>query len=244
VASLGSASSSEVDAASAAQTTTGIDGSFEIEGLTLGKYVLLATLEGYLFPLAQFTWNELNVDSRSPAEPARRRVLEVLPTVTIEPDQTSSLSLRLERGAEISGTVSYDDGSPVISAQITIYRFSAERKQWQEVQLQNDSWPQRETNDKGVYRIAGLPTGRYLVSVRIPPEGGSWTTILGGRLARDFGQGHPGRLEMYYGDTPRQKSATPVEVVSGERRPDIDIHFALSKLRTVSGIVVSDQTAI
>ena len=72
----------------------------------------------FLGTLAQFSWKELKVDSQTPAEPARRRVLEVLPKVTIESDQTSSLSLGLERGAEISGTVSYDDGSPVISSRL------------------------------------------------------------------------------------------------------------------------------
>jgi hypothetical protein len=241
VASLGLEGGSGTAVVNAAQATAGLDGSFLIEGLSPGDYVVLATLNGYLFPLAQYSWNELVVDSQSPADPIRKRLTAVLPKVTIEPNQTSLLNLRLERGAEISGTTLYDDGSPVINAQIRVYRFAPEKKKWQEVQMPTDDWPLRRTDDRGVYRITGMPAGRYLVSARIPPEGGSLNAVLGGGVSPNFGASHPGRLEIYFGDTARQQSATPVEVTAGERRSAVDIHFNLSKLRTVSGTVSAES---
>jgi len=241
VASLGSEPHSGADTPNAARTTTGLDGSFLIQDLSPGSYVVLATLEGYVFPLAQFSWDELIVDSQSPVAPVRKRILEVLPKVNIEPDQTAALTLRLERGADITGIALYDDGSPVINAQVRIYRFSATKKQWQDVELPTDGWPLRKTDDRGGYRITGLPAGRYLVSVRIPPDGGSSNAILGGQISPDFGASYPGYLEMYFGDTVRQKSATAVDLTAGEHRSAVDIHFSLSKLRTVSGTVSAES---
>jgi len=241
VASLGSEGGLGAAAVNAAQATAGLDGSFLIEGLSPGNYVVLATLNGYLFPPAQYSWNELVVDSQSPAEPVRKRLTAVLPKVTVEPDQTTSLNLRLERGAEISGTISYDDGSPAINAQVRVYRFAPEKKQWQEVQMPTDGWPLRRTDDRGAYRITGLPGGSYLISVRIPPDGGSLNAILGGGVSPNLGASHPGRLEIYFGDTVRQKSAKPVEVAVGEHRSAVDIHFNLSKLRTISGTVSAES---
>jgi len=72
VPSLGLETKSGSSTANAARTTTGLDGSFFVDGLNPGDYFVLASQEGYVYPLAGFAWNDLIVDSRSPAEPVRR----------------------------------------------------------------------------------------------------------------------------------------------------------------------------
>lgn len=136
--------------------------------------------------------------------------------------------------------MSYDDGSPSIGVQVKVYRLSEAKNEWQDVDMPTDGWPLRRTDDRGLFRITGLPAGRYIVSARIPPDGGSGNAISGGLTATKF-SGHPGRLEVFFSDTVRQKSAVPIEVKSGERRTGLDIHFDLTKLRIISGSVQAES---
>jgi hypothetical protein len=212
-----------------------------MDGLSPGDYVVLASMRGYLFPLAQFTWTELTVDATSLAGHAQKRVAEALPRVTVESGQTTPLTIRLERGAEISGTVAYDDGSPVINAQVLVYRYSQTNHEWQTIEQPTDEWRLMETDDRGVFRVVGLPAAKYLVSARIAPDGGSSNAILGGQIRPNTAASYPGRLEAYFGDTVRQKLATPIELSAGERRADVNIQIPLSKLRTLSGTVSAES---
>ena len=228
--------------ADAAGTTTGLDGSFIIDALNPGDYVVSAYLPGYLFPLAQFTWRELVVDEGSSAEPVRKRATETLPQVSVQPGQTAFLTIRLERGAEISGTVSYDDGSAVIGAPVRLYRFSETNHEWQTVEPPPPDYglSSLSTGVRGAYAFTGLPSGQYLVSVLLDRASGSGSAILGGNMRIDSGSPYAGHLEMYFGDTIRQKLASRLELSAAERRTGADIQIPASKLRSLSGTVVAE----
>lgn len=224
-----------------AVTSTGLDGAFRVDGLAPGDYVVLASLRGYLFPLAEYTWRDLTVDRNTPADAARKRVERVLPRVSVDAGQTASVTVRLERGAEISGAVFFDDGSPVIGAQILIYRTSSDTHQWESIQQSSDfGWSQMLTDDHGQFRASGLPAGEYLASARLPASASSGSAILGAGLRIDWA-GYAGQLQVYFGDTLRQKLAAVMDIASGERRSGVDIRIPLSKLRTLSGSVKAES---
>lgn len=224
-----------------AVTLTGMDGSFRFDRLTPGDYVVLVTLRGYLFPLAELTLGDLAVTRKSAADAARKRVENVLPRVSLGAGQTAWVTIRLERGAEISGAVSFDDGAPVIGAQIQVYRQSYTTHQWDTVELPlGVFWNEMSTDGQGQYRVTGIPAGKYLVSMRFPSGGISGGSIFGGALRLDL-EGFIGQLQEYFGDTPRQKLATVVDLASGEHRSGVDIQIPLSELRTVSGTVTAES---
>jgi hypothetical protein len=50
----------------------------------------------------------------------KRRLVQLLPRISVNTNRTTSVDLSLDRGAEISGTVMYDDGSPAIGAEIKL----------------------------------------------------------------------------------------------------------------------------
>jgi hypothetical protein len=223
----------------AAMTVTDLNGAFFIDHLSPGEYVALASLRGYVYPLEQFSWKELTVDTTSPAQPVRQKISKTLPHVTIEAGRTSTLALTLERGAEISGTVTYDDGSPAISARIKVYRFSESTHEWQAIEQPPDTFLMMSTDDRGSFRVTEMPPGRYLVSASLPPEGGSSNAILGGLMRFDLGLGFPGRLEVFAGDTVRRKDATAIDLSSGEIRTGVDIQIPLSRFRVLTGTVIA-----
>lgn len=225
----------------AAMAATDLNGEFFIDRLLPGEYVVLASLLGYVYPLAQFSSQELTVDTISPADPVRKRIAQALPHVTIAAGHTSRLVLRLERGAEISGTVKYDDGSPAISAGITVYRFSESAHEWYRIEHSPDAFFMMSTDDRGKFQITELPPGRYLISARLPPGGGSSNAILGGLMRFDTDLGFPGQLEVFAGDTVRRKDAKAVELSSGEVRTGVDIQIPLSRFRVLTGTVVAES---
>ena len=235
----GDLGTSKENGSGGAVTSTGFDGAFRVEALPPGDYVLLATLRGYLFPLATYTWGDLAVDRDTKNNAVRKRIEEALPRVSVVAGQTASVAIRLERGAEISGTVSFDDGAPAIGADIEVYRTSEDTRQWETVEQPMDSLlTQMSTDSRGRYRVPGLPPGKYLVAVRLPQHSGSDSGILGGNL-RAGGAGFQGHFEIYFGDTLRQKLAGVVQLSSGQQRADVDIHIPQSKMRTISGTVTA-----
>lgn len=225
--------------ATAAMTVTNLEGAFFINRLPPGEYVAMASLRGYMFPLSEFSWNELNVGNSSSARLVRQRIFKTLPHLTVEAGRVSELTLSLKRGAEIDGMVTYDDGSPAISAQISVYRFSQSVHEWQTIDQPTDAFFMMSTDDRGSFRVTGLPPGRYLVSASIPPSGGSSNAILGGRMRFDLGLPFPGRVEIFDGDTVRRKDATAIDLASGGVRAGVDIQIPISRFRTLSGAVVA-----
>lgn len=190
--------------------------------------------------MAKFAWQDLTVDSTSSLDVVRKRLEESLAQVTVESGQTPHVTIRLERGAEIAGTVSYDDGSPAIGIPIKLYHRAAAGKDWQEIDNDPDVPSIERADSRGQFRITGLPTGKYLLAVTIPPNGYSARGILGGQIRWPQSGAFYGSLDVYFGNTIRQSRATILDVSPGDRRSGVDIQIPVSKFRTLSGTVAAE----
>jgi hypothetical protein len=76
------------------------------------------------------------------------------------------------RGAEVSGSVAYDDGSPAVGFQMNLlYPFGAENS-GQTVKLSNSQvdFPGElgMTDDRGHFRLSGIPPGSYVLAATSP----------------------------------------------------------------------------
>ncbi|HZF37567.1 MAG TPA: carboxypeptidase-like regulatory domain-containing protein [Blastocatellia bacterium] len=144
-------------------------------------------------------------------------------SVTVSEGQTvSNVDLTLARGGVITGRVTDGEGRPVIAERVNLTMMDANG------QPQPFSGGNRfgyETDDRGIYRIYGLPAGRYLVSA-----GGGDRPGVSRRI----------RYPMtYYPDVIEQEQAKPVEVQTDFSAEDIDIHLgAPLKTYAVSGRLV------
>jgi hypothetical protein len=90
--------------------TTNLDGEYTLRKIASGDYFVLAEMEGYLSPVGQFSQKDL--ENLTPER--IKKLAGLIPSVHVEPGKTSHADLTLERAASISGTVTYDDGSPGI----------------------------------------------------------------------------------------------------------------------------------
>lgn len=89
---------------------TSIDGSFSISQVSPGRYYLLATMDGYISPSAGLGISDS--DLLNPSEATRTKLLTHVPTVVVQAILGASVNVLLERGAAVSGTILFDDGSP------------------------------------------------------------------------------------------------------------------------------------
>src|ERR1039458_8909764 len=140
-----------------------IDGSFFATNMPPGDYYVSVTYPGYLTPEYQFSADDL----LQPTSDIRKRIVQTIPTLTVAANKPSTISVSLRRGAAISGTLRYDDGSAVPDVEIIPLRRSPSG-QWAEIKraASNDSlFENGGTDDLGHFRIRGLAAGEYTLNV-------------------------------------------------------------------------------
>ena len=215
-------------------TKTNLEGSYTLLKIAPGDYFVVAEMAGYRSPVAQFRWDE--VKEMTPV--SMKKLAEQLPSVHVEPGKTASAELVLERGAVISGKVTYDDGSPVIGA-------------WVRVQFA-DNLPPKEhrlilglvpgwgysTDDRGRYRIGGLPDGEYVLETFIQSNSSAnQLADLETDTDRSYGSFPPDIGLTYAEKTPRKKDAKVYKITSSEELSDADIEIPLHGTYNLSGTV-------
>ncbi len=201
---------------------TDLDGRFKIEAVEPGKYYAFATQDGYLDPMRGLDFTRLGeyAGDQEQELDAVKQWKDHLVEVTVRRHQTADLSLQMERGAEISGTVAYDDGSPAIGMHFQLNR-KTEKKDWTEVGLRIfGNWALSEVSDShGRFNLTNLPAGEYRLCALLP---------------LDAQESAP---RICLGNTYRVKAAKTVNVQAGEIGAGADIIIPLSGLHTVAGTV-------
>ncbi len=134
-------------------------------------------------------------------------------------DVLDGIDFTLEAGGVITGRVTDDAGRPVVAVTVEAERVN-ERGQ------RTGGSARFPTDDRGVYRIYGLPAGKYLVSVN------------------DFGRFPPRRdRRTLYSDTNDQKRPTEIEVAANNESSGIDIRLgARQQTYSITGRVMAQDT--
>ncbi|HEY0375794.1 MAG TPA: carboxypeptidase-like regulatory domain-containing protein [Pyrinomonadaceae bacterium] len=135
-----------------------------------------------------------------------------------------NVSVTLARGGVITGTVRDAEGDPVVAISVRAIRVRTEAGQPSTAARFQGFIPERMTDDRGVYRIFGLPAGTYVVAA-----GG------GQRLYGAF-NAYQGDAATYFPSSTRD-TANEVTVRSGEEASGVDIRYRGERGRAVSGSV-------
>ncbi|MGO9318053.1 MAG: collagen binding domain-containing protein [Terracidiphilus sp.] len=205
-------------------TMTGLDGRFRLEAVEPSHYYAFATLEGYLNPMRGLDFAKINEHTSNQEQEldAINQWKDHMVEVTVHVRRASDISLQVERGAEISGTVTFDDGSPAIGMHFQLFRKN-EKKSWTDVGITLFSgWALDELSDShGHYNLTNLSPGEYKVCALMPLD------------SQDTAP------RICLGNTFRIKDAKTVKVQAGETASGADIEIPLSGLHTVAGTVTA-----
>jgi hypothetical protein len=126
----------------------------------------------------------------------------------------------MPKGAAILGRIVDELGESVVGAAVSVGFLRAAGTDTRFVGV---SRPGSETDDRGEYRVGGLPAGRYYVTVSGSSEG---SLIAGAPLewARTVGWGR-----TFYFASPSLAGATPVALGAGEERAAVDFVLVPSR---------------
>ncbi|MCA1629723.1 MAG: carboxypeptidase-like regulatory domain-containing protein [Acidobacteria bacterium] len=143
--------------------------------------------------------------------------------------EVENIDLTLVRGGVITGRVTNAEGKPVVGERVTIVEAD------QPARPGPPAWVvspfEFETDDRGVYRVYGVPAGRYLVSVGQDRDAGTIRVgPTGAQYSRTF---HPNATEA--------AQAKIVEVTAGGEAQNVDIALAEApKSYQATGKIIDD----
>jgi hypothetical protein len=195
-----------------------VDGSFAATNMPPGDYYVSVIYPGYLTPEYQYSADDL----LQPTPDIRKRIIETVPVLSVAADRTATVSVSIHRGGAITGTLRYDDGSPVPEIEIVPLRRSPGGS-WAEITRSagdNSMFEDGGSDDLGHFRIPGLAAGEYTLKIS--------------RWAED-----QKALTVYYGDVFFEKDAKSIKLGEGEESPGADVTIRLSKLHTISGSLIN-----
>lgn len=176
------------------------DGNYRIVNVPPGNYRILTAAKAFV----------------TPEGAEREKVLIVNKGDTIE-----HVDFALVRGAVITGKVIDAEGRPIVEEWVSVYTLSDNRPVW--------SLSPSMTDDRGVYRIYGLPPGRYRVGA--------------GRGEDSFSGGPRPYRRTYHPSVSDPAQATVVEVEEGSEAKDVDIMFTRTvSTYTARGRIVDGET--
>jgi hypothetical protein len=214
---------------------TDLEGRFSLSHIEEGDYYVVAVLPGYVNLLGILAKPHLDAMS----DEDRKILLARIPSVAVAADQTAQVNVRIDRGAELDGTVTWDDGSPAIGLHV-MYRLNstAPAEQHRPALFIEDQIGFQEgqptTDDRGHFRILGVPPGEYLVHVMVPISSNERQG-----LSPEIGAPYlPNQLDVYAGGALRTSKAQAVEVDAAGAAKDADIVIPLSRLHTIRGQVL------
>ena len=216
---------------------TNLDGDYTLTKISSGDYFVLAEMQGYLSPVAQFRKHDL--DNLKPE--TIKKLIELLPSVHVEPGRTARADVTLERGASISGTVTYDDGSPAIGAYIQIEPAQNVPNSGRPMTQGMIDRPIGWTDDHGQYRINGLPDGKYIVAARMSHDSSEGNPMATQNSESDAYREYPefGEMTIYAEQALHKENAEILEVTQGKELSDVDIVIPLHAFHSISGSVVA-----
>ncbi|HEX3837166.1 MAG TPA: hypothetical protein VHW25_09430 [Steroidobacteraceae bacterium] len=152
---------------------------------------------------------------------------------------TADVPIELERGAVLSGTVTYSDGTPASGADPTLFVRAADST-WHEVAPVGSE--RVELGDHGEFHFFGLPVGDYAVGAHLPTT----QALTGiGAVSLSLHAALGDALTVYSGNVLRQSDIKPIHLGTAETR-SVQLVFPLDGLHTIAGRVLaaSDHHAV
>jgi hypothetical protein len=194
---------------SAIPATVQADGRYELTAPGNATYRIRAQKAGYL---------TLEYGQRHPSETGKLIPLKVGQVV-------ENIDIRLPRGGAVEGRVTDANGDPVEGVSVRLMQLEVRGLRRQ---LEPSPVTARLTDDRGVYRIYGVPPGEYVVAATVADRSvGTGPVILPG-----------GYVSTYYPGSPVAASSKPISLGLSSALSGVDIALSRASTGRVTGIFV------
>jgi hypothetical protein len=221
------------------QTVTDDEGRFVFDRLPAGRFLLTASKTG---------WVTSYYGSARPGRPPGVRV-------AVEDGARASVEIPMIPGSVIAGRIVDEYGRPMARQWpwLLEYRTMGDRRVLARVRLPASVGSfERSTDDRGEFRLFGLPPGTYyLVVTPTIAAGARITTADEVRWAVQSEARGPapppgpvaGYASIYHPGTPDPSQAQPIVVGPGEARENVDVRVGFVPVARVAGVVTRPDGA-
>lgn len=233
-----------------ARTTISDDaGRFTFTGLPSGRYTLGGAKEGYV---------TTNYGASRPGGPGS-------PVVIADGVARSDISLPLLRGAVISGTLLDPEGQPIPGVSMRALRYGYTVNGERRLTAVTTTMAGHITDDRGLYRIYGLPPGEYAIAAPAIPQLSTGDEILMmtesevqralNEVRQSSRQGTVtsetmsiaggddrraiGYATVFYPGTPVMSQSLMIPLGKGEERTGIDFQLQYVPMSTIRGSIIT-----
>jgi protocatechuate 3,4-dioxygenase beta subunit len=195
-----------------AQATTDADGRYRLNGLGAGQVSITPVAPLYVIP-------------NSPTSGSSK-------ILTLSAGESAEgIDFKISRGGVVTGRVMDADSRPLIEERVTLMQVDENGAPAREQFGRFQNYQMYVTDDRGIYRIYGLPAGHYKVSV-----GFETGTVTGMRPSGYY-------QKTYYPDATDSAKATIVDLNEGGEAKDINITIGRRSVTyAVSGRIVDGDT--
>ena len=200
-----------------ARAVSDVEGHYRISGLAPGQYQVWTLTPGMIAqPGTAPNYYSYNGSVKS--------------VILVANEDVSDIDLKLIRGGVITGRITNTENKPIVDERVALQLLDANgAPRIGALGLTNDQM--YVTDDRGVYRIFGLPPGRYKVSI--------------GSDANEGIRRGPRYQKTFYPDANDQSKATIVELKEGDEANNIDIKVqAASPGFVASGRVIDAASGL
>src|SRR5205085_2709643 len=218
---------------------TNANGEFEIADVKAGRYFIIVEGPGLLTP-----YSFLNVDDTQGNELDFNAFRTQFDEVTVDGRTDAQVQVRARRGGSLTGKVSYESGDPAINVTVTLLRRQKGRLRQYMGGVGESAQGSVPTDDRGVYRFAGLPPGEYLVGVaeQIVHGNGEGGYNEGDVDVPAATNGGTPLVVTYYPAAKRVADASAIKLDAREEHTAVDITLVERGLYPLAGIVRDKHT--
>ncbi len=179
------------------KTRTDAEGRYQMINLPPGRYMIVSASKAFVATDA----------SNKNYEPT---------LVTMDAGESrENVDFSLVRGGVITGQITDSEGRPIIAQSVRVLQVTAGPDGRSRFQNRGGELGERSTDDRGVYRIYGLPAGRYVLSA-----GGEDDFFSSTKYPQTF-----------YPDATDENQARIIEVSAGKEITDINIRLGVTRKR-------------
>lgn len=223
-------------------------GEFEIKGVTEGRYFISVSTPGVLTPFSAVgSLDQIRPDNFAAME---AEVSKDFQEVVVNGINDADVIVTVKRGAAITGRIMYADGTEAAGVRVEILR--KKDGQYSPVitslgdifgAMFGGASGGMRTDDRGVFRVAGLPAGDYIVRA---VENVSHTEKTNRRGDDEFmaiiGFNPSSMVATYYPNTSDAKKAEIIKVALGQETAEINITLPDRELHDLKGVALNKAT--
>ena len=217
---------------------TDANGYLTIKNVRAGRYFAIVNAPGAVSPLAY-------VDVRTPkTEESINELFAIHPSITVDGVTDLEVEIPVKTGGAIGGRVTYADGSPAIGVKVEVLRKSGDALMpvisnfSAVVNAMSGGAGTFMTDDRGMYRFAGLPPGDYVVkateSARHADQGSG----------RDYGLesaffSNTSMINVFFQNALDEKGADSIRVEMGQEVVEVNLIIPDRALHLLEGKLVA-----